>query len=156
MGATMTTVNALLKEVYEPDVQDQMNSDTTSFKRIEKTSEGTTNEVGGRYVTFPLRIGRNHGIGARNENEALPTPGQQKTTAARVGLKYLYGGINITGQALALADTNEQAFASALDEEIMGLKRDLAKDLNFQFYGQGTGVRATEVSDGVNTITVDT
>lgn len=156
MGATMTTVSALLKEVYEKDVQDQLNSDVIGFRRIEKTSEGVTNEIGGRYVTFPLRIGRNQGIGARNENEALPTPGQQKTTAARIGLKYLYGGINLTGQTLELADTNSQAFASALDEEIMGLKRDLAKDLNFQFYGDGTGVRATEVSDTANTVTVDT
>lgn len=155
MGATLTTVNALLKEVYEPDVQDQLNNDAIGLKRIEKTSEGVTNEVGGRYVTFPLRTGRNHGIGARNENEALPTPGQQKTAAARVGLKYLYGGIQITGQAMKLAQKNFQAFASALDEEMDGLKRDLTKDLNFQFYGDGTGVRANITADGVNTITVD-
>ena len=156
MGATLSTVSALLKEIYEKDVQDQLNSDVVGFKRIERTSEGVTNEVGGRYVTFPLRVSRNQGIGARNENEALPTPGQQGTTAARVGLKYLYGGINITGQTLALADENYQAFASALDEEIMGLKRDLAKDLNFQFYGNGTGVRATVTADAANTVTVDT
>ena len=156
MGATLSTVNALLKEVYEKDVQDQLNNDVVGFKRIERTSEGVTNEVGGRYVTFPLRVGRNHGIGARNESELLPTPGQQKTAAARVGLKYLYGGINLTGQAMKLADSNYQAFASALDEEIMGLKRDLAKDMNFQFYGNGTGVRATLTADGVNTVTVDT
>lgn len=156
MGATLTTVSALLKEVYEKDVQDQMNSDVVGFKRIEKTSEGVTNDVGGRYVTFPLRVGRNHGIGARNEMEALPTPGQQATTAARVGLKYLYGGINFTGQTLKLADSNYQAFASALDEEMTGLKRDLAKDMNFQFYSDGTGVRAILTADGVNTITVDT
>lgn len=156
MGATLTTVSALLKEVYEKDVQDQMNSDVVGFKRIEKTSEGVTNEVGGRYVTFPLRIGRNHGIGARNEMEALPTPGQQATTAARVNLKYLYGGINFTGQTLKLADSNFQAFASALDEEMTGLKRDLAKDMNFQFYGNGTGVRAIVTSDAANTVTVDT
>lgn len=155
MGATMTTVSALLKEIYEPDVQDQMNSDVVGFKRIEKTAEGVTNEVGGRYVTFPLRIGRNHGIGARNEMEALPTPGQQKTTAARVSLKYLYGGIRFSGQTLKLADSNYQAFASALDEEMDGLKRDLAKDMNFQFYGPGTGVRASVTADGVNTVTVN-
>lgn len=154
MGATLSTVNALLKEVYEKDVQDQLNSDAIGFKRIERTAEGVTNEVGGRYVTFPLRVGRNHGLGARQESEALPTPGQQKTTAARVGLKYLYGGINLTGQTMKLADDNYQAFASALDEEITGLKRDLSKDLNFQFYGNGTGVRATVTADGVNTVTV--
>ncbi len=155
MGATLTTVSALLKEVYEKDVQDQLNNDVVGFKRIERTSEGVTNEVGGRYVTFPLRVGRNHGIGARNENEALPTPGQQKTVAARVGLKYLYGGINLTGQTLKLADDNYQAFASALDEEMTGLKRDLAKDMNFQFYGAGTGVRAIVTADAANTVTVD-
>jgi len=156
MGATMTTVSALLKEVYEKDVQDQLNNDVVGFKRIEKTSEGVTNEVGGRYVTFPLRIGRNAGIGARNEMEALPTPGQQATTAARVSLKYLYGGIRFSGQTLKLADSNFQAFASALDEEMSGLKRDLAKDMNFQFYGPGTGVRASVTADGANTVTVNT
>lgn len=155
MGATLTTVSALLKEVYEKDVQDQLNSDVVGFKRIERTSEGVTNEVGGRYVTFPLRVGRNHGIGARNENEALPTPGQQKTTAARVGLKYLYGGINLTGQTIELANGNYQAFASALDEEITGLKRDLSKDVNRQFYGDGTGTMAIVASDVANVVTVD-
>jgi len=154
MGATLSTVNALLKEIYEPDVQDQLNYDVVGFRRIEKTSEGVTNDVGGRYVTFPLRVGRNHGIGARNENEALPTPGQQKTTAARVGLKYLYGGINITGQAMQLAEKNPQSFSSAMDEEMNGLKRDLAKDMNFQFYGNTLGARATITADGSNTFTV--
>lgn len=155
MGATLTTVSALLKEVYEKDLQDQLNSDTVGFKRIERTSEGVTNEVGGRYVTFPLRVGRNHGIGARNELEALPTPGQQKTVAARVGLKYLYGGINLTGQTIELANDNYQAFASAMDEEITGLKRDLGKDINRQFYGDGTGTLAIVTADAANTATVD-
>jgi hypothetical protein len=155
MPATLSTVSALLKEIYEPDLQDQLNNDVKGFKRIEKTSEGVTNEVGGRYVTFALRTGRNQGIGARNESEALPTAGQQSTTAARVGLKYLYGSVQFTGQTLALADSNKQAFASAVDEELNGIRRDLAKDMNFQFYGAGTGVRATVTADGANTVTVD-
>lgn len=156
MPASMSTVSALLKEIYEKDVQDQLNNDVVGFKRIEKTAEGVTNEVGGRYVTFPLRTGRNHGIGARNEMEALPTAGQQATAAARVGLKYLYGSIQFTGQTMELATDNYQAFASALDEELTGLKRDLAKDMNFQFYGSGTGVRASVTADGANTVTVNT
>lgn len=155
MPATLATVSSLLKEVYEKDVQDQLNSDTVGMKRIEKTSEGVTNETGGRYVTFPIRTGRNSGIGARNENEALPAAGQQKTAAARVGLKYLYGAVRLTGQVISLADSNFQAFASALDEEMTGLKRDIAKDMNRQFYGSNTGVMATVTADGVNTVTVD-
>lgn len=155
MGATMSTVSAMLKEIYEPDVQDQMNNEAKGLKRIEKTSEGISEDVGGKYVTFPLRVGRNHGIGARNENEALPVPGQQKSVSARVGLKYLYGGIRFTGQLLRLAEKNAQAFASGIDEEMEGLKRDLRKDMNFQFYNAGTGVRATVTADAANTVTVD-
>lgn len=154
MGATLATVSALLKEIYEKDVQDQLNNDTVGMKRIEKTAEGVTNEVGGRYVTFPIRTGRNSGIGARNENEALPTAGQQKTAAARVGLKYLYGSVQLTGQTISLADSNFQAFASALDEEMTGLKRDLAKDMNRQFYGNTSGVMATVTSDAANNVVV--
>lgn len=155
MPATLSTVSALLKEIYEPDLRDQLNNDMKAFRRIEKTSEGVTNELGGRYVTFALKIGRNQGIGARNENEALPSAGQQVTTTARVGVKYLYGSIQFTGQTLKLADNNKQAFASAVDLEISGVKNDVSKDLNFQFYGNGTGTRATVVSDGANNVVVD-
>lgn len=155
MPASLSTVSALLKEIYEPDIQDQLNNDLKAWRRIEKTSEGITNEMGGKYVTFALKVGRNQGIGARNESEALPTAGQQKFTTARVGAKYLYGSIQFTGQTLKLADTNKQAFASAVDQEITGIKNDVTKDLNFQFYGDGTGVRAKITADGVNTITVD-
>lgn len=154
MGATLQTVSALLKEIYEKDVQDQLNSDTVGMKRIEKSSEGVSNEVGGRYVTFPIRTGRNSGIGARNEGEALPTAGQQSSAAARVNLKYLYGVVRLTGQTLTLADSNYQAFASALDEEMTGLKRDLAKDQNRQFYGTNLGTMATITADAANSITV--
>lgn len=155
MGATMSTVSAMLKEIYEPDVQDQLNNKAKGFKRIEKTSEGVDSDIGGRYVVFPLRTGRNHGIGARNENEALPVAGQQGTVPARVGLKYLYGLIRFTGQTLKLAETKPQAFASTIDEEMTGLKRDLSKDMNFQFYNSGTGVRASVTADAANTVTVD-
>jgi len=154
MPATLTTVNAILKEVYEDQIRDQLQSETVGFKRIERTSEGVTNEVGGKYVTFPVRTKRNAGVGARNEMEALPSPGQQGYQAARVSLKYQYGAVQLTGQTIELADSNFQAFASALDQEIEGLKSDLAKDQNRQFYGTNTGILANITADGSNTVTV--
>lgn len=154
MPATLTTVSAILKEVYEPKIRKQLEDTTVALARIEKSTEGVTNEVGGRYVTFPIKTRRNAGIGARNEGEALPTPGQQGYAAARVGLKYLYGGIQLTGQTIELADSNFQAFTSALDAEVDGLEEDLAKDQNRQVYGDGTGRVATVTADGANTVTV--
>lgn len=139
MGATMATISAITKEIYEGKLRRQLNDETVALRRLEKTSEGVTSEVGGKYVTFPIHTTRNTGIGARNENEQLPDAGQQGTAAARVGLKYLYGRIRLTGQTMELAKTNTQAFVSALDLEMNGLKDDLAKDQNRQVYGDGIG-----------------
>lgn len=156
MPATLSTVSAILKEVYEPKIRKQLEDSTVALRRIEKSSEGVETTVGGRYVTFPIKTRRNSGIGARNELELLPTPGQQGFAAARVGLKYLYGGVRLSGQTIELADKNYQAFASALEQEVQGLKDDLAKDQNRQVYGNATGVLATVTADAANSLTVDT
>lgn len=154
MPATLATASALLKEIYEPKMNMQLNEEVVALRRIERSSDGVTNEVGGRYVTFPIHTRRNSGIGARNEMEALPTPGQQGHAAGRVGLKYQYGSIRLSGQAMKLAETNYQAFASVLDREVTGLKNDLAKDLNRQVYGTNRGTVATITSAATNVLTV--
>ena len=142
-STTMAVVDAILKEIYEGRIRDQLQSDQITLKRIEKTSEGITNDVGGKYVTFPIRVKRNHGIGARNENEALPPPRSQQYAPARIRLKYLYGSASLTGQTFELAEKNPQAFASALSQEMEGLRQTLKKDTNRQMYGSTTGVLAT-------------
>lgn len=155
MPASLSTISALTKELYEGSLRKQLYQDTIAIKRIERSSEGVTSEVGGKYVTFPIHTRRNTGIGARNENELLPLPGQQGTAAARIGLKYQYGAVQLTGQTLELAKSNAQAFVSALDLEINGLKDDLRRDTNRQFYGDGTGALAVAKTAGttVNTFT---
>jgi len=142
MGATLATVDALLKEVYEDGPREQINQDVIALRRVERSSEGVSNEVGGRWVTFPVHTKRNNGVGARRELEALPSAGQQGHAAARVPLKYQYGALQLTGQTMKLADSNFQAFASVLDNEVSGISKDLAKNLNFQIYGDGSGRRA--------------
>lgn len=148
---TMTTVDNILKEVYEGNLQDQLQSDTVTLKRIERSSEGVTHEIGGKYVTFPIRTQRNHGIGARGEMEALPIARTQSYAQARVALKYLYGSLELSGQTFELAKTNSQAFAAALDEEMKGLRQSLAKDLNRQAYGTNAGKLATATAAGTTT-----
>lgn len=153
---TLTTVDAILKEIYEDRLRDQLQSDVIAAKRIVSTSEGVTQDVGGKYVVFPIRVSRNHGIGARNEMEALPVPRTQGYAAARVNLAYLYGSIQITGQTMELAEKNSQAFASALQQEMDGLKQGLAKDTARQIYGTSIGKLATASSNGSTTTFVCT
>ena len=149
MAATLATIESYLKEVYQGRIREQLNDEIVALKRITRSGAGVTNEVGGKYVTFPIHTRRNSGIGSRFESEALPTPGQQGHAAARVGLKYAYGGVQLTGQAISLSDTDAKAFAKALDNEVEGLKNDLMKDMNRQVYGSGNG--AIGVATGANT-----
>jgi hypothetical protein len=154
VGATLTTATNILKEIYEPKIQDQLQNELTTSKRLESTSEGVTSEVGGKYVVFPIHVRRNHGIGARLEMEQLPTAQNQGYASARVGLAYLYGAVRLSGQTMELAKTNAQAFASVLDQEMSGLREDVAKDMNRQVFGTSVGVlMTTSAAYAVNTLT---
>lgn len=143
MGATLATASNILKEIYEPKIQDQLMNELTTSKRLEQTTEGVTHDVGGKYVTFPIHVRRNHGIGARLEMEQLPTAQNQGYAAARVALAYLYGSVRLSGQTLKLAQKNPQAFASVLDQEMSGLRDDVAKDMNRQTFGTSVGAMMT-------------
>lgn len=149
MGTTLATIEPYMKEVYQGRIRKQLNDEIVALKRITRSSNGVTNEHGGKYVTFPIHTRRNPGIGSRHESEALPVPGSQGHAAARVGLKYGYGGIQLTGQAISLSDTDAKAFAKALDDEVEGVKNDVKKDMNRQIYGTGNG--AIGVATGINT-----
>jgi len=156
MAATLASVQAYLKEVYEPRIREQLNSDVKTLKRITRSDSGVSTTIGGKYVTFPVHTRRNSGIGSRLEMEPLPVPGQQGYAAARIGLKYGYGGVQLTGQTIALSDKDAQAFAKAINEEMDGLKTDIQKDMNRQVYRDGSGVIGVVSTAGttVNTVTV--
>lgn len=157
MGATLTTVSAITKEVYGPRIVDQLESETVLTKRIEKTARGVGEDLGGKYVTFPLKVRRNAGIGYRNELEQLQAAGQQGWQTVRTGLKYGYGRVHISGQTVKLVKTNKQAFAAAMTEEMTGLKDDVAKDTNRILWGNGLGVLATiDTAVTSNTVSVGT
>lgn len=154
VATTMSTVDGILKEVYEDRLRDQLESSTVFMTRIQKTSEGVTEDVGGKYVRFPIRTARNHGIGARLETETLPVPRTQGYAPANILLSYLYGSIELSGQTFELAERNPQAFASALDQEVNGLQEGLKKDLNRQLFGTQVGKLATANAAGTTTTMV--
>lgn len=156
-GAELATVGAIMKEVYGPRIESQMQEETVTKKRIERTSEGVTETIGGKYVDFPIRVKRNHGIGYRAEDADLPTAGRQGFTEVHIPLRYGYGRIRLTEQVISLAKTNTQAFANAMDDEMDHLKTDLAKDENRIAYGDSTGQLAAVTADaGANEVVVDT
>lgn len=143
MPATLATVDAILKEVYGPRIENQLQNEVVLPKRIERTSEGVTSNVGGKYVDFPIKVKRNTGIGYRAEGSQLPAAGNQGYAEVHVPLRYGYGRVRYTGQLMELAKTNTQAFVNAVEAENKGLKEDIAKDSARIIYGDGSGLIAT-------------
>jgi hypothetical protein len=156
MGATMATANNILKEIYEPRIREQLANYNRVTKRMEASAENITSDVGGKYVKFAIHTKRNNGIGARQEMEALPTAQNQSYAAATVSLAYLYGTIRLSGQTFELATSNEQAFASVLDQEVEGIQTDLKRDTNRQYFGTSLGTIATATSGNTTNNTFST
>lgn len=143
MASSLASIDATLKEVYQGDVRRQLQDEIVALKRVTRSSDGVSTETNGKYVTFPVHLRRNGGLGSRNENEALPTPGQQGYNSARLALKSDYLGIELSGNSIDMSDTNPKAFAKSLDEEMERGRLDFKKDLNRQIYGNGSGAITT-------------
>lgn len=132
----LTFASEALKLVYG-DLHEQLRDKNPALEFIEASSQHITQN--GKEVIFDTHIGRNNGIGARGVREALPTAGAQKYKQAHLYLKNLYGSIEVDGQLFEQAADNYNSFINVVDNEIKGLKKDLARDLNRQIYGDGTG-----------------
>lgn len=141
MGQTLATLTPILKEVYEGGLETQLNNEAKAWNRVERNAKASK-KFGGKYVNFPIHVGRNSGIGSRNENEALPVAGFQDTRELTVPMKYHYAAVELTGQTIELASTDYQSFAKSIDLEVNGVKDDISKERNRQFFGDGSGSKA--------------
>lgn len=137
--ANINSITPILKERYTKKIVEQLDSYSVFTKRLTKSSDNISQEFGGKYVYFPIHVGRNSGIGSRFEDEVLPAAGRQKYDGGRVKLKYGYGSIRVTGQSIAHSDSDPKAFAKVITEETEGMTRDLQRDFNRQLFGNGNG-----------------
>ena len=137
--ANINSITPILKERYTPRIVEQLENFTEFTKRLTKSSDNISSEFGGKYVYFPIHVGRNSGIGSRFEDEVLPSAGQQKYDGGRIRMKYSYGSIRVTGPSVALSDENPKAFAKVITEETDGVIRDIGRDFNRQLFGNGNG-----------------
>lgn len=135
MGATLATLSAILKDLYMGPVTEQLNNDLLLLQRLDRGNF----EIVGNRVVVPLHTNRSNGVGARAENEALPTPGNQVFADAFFDLKSNYGVIEVTGQAKIKTKSDAGSFLRAFELEMEGVLADLKFDVARQLYGDSTG-----------------
>lgn len=140
MGATLTTFDSILKEVWLSPLRSALNHKTVLNHRIAKNEKDVEGDLNNALI--PIHKSRNHGIGARAEDADLPTSGNQGYTQAKVPMRYIYGRIRITGQIMKAAKSNKGSFVRAVQSEMQGLERDLSRDENRMLFRAGTGILA--------------
>jgi hypothetical protein len=152
MAFDLAAANAVLKEDYLGPVREQLNNDNPVINKLVQNKQEAT----GKRFFVPLHYGRNNGIGYRAEGAALPTAGNQKYKESTANVKYLYGGIEITGPTIKAMRNDKGAFIRALESEMKGLTKDLKDQRARALFGDGTGKLATfAVNTTTNTLTVD-
>jgi len=157
-NANLASMTPIMKEFYEGKIVKAVNNSTIFTQRIESTDDGVKQKVGGKYVDFPVQVGRNQGISFRQENETLGDPGRARNKEVNVTLFYGYGRCRIQGQIFDLVDSDRHAFVNGVDNEMKVLEESVKKDQNRIYYGDGTGkLAAVSVAMGAPglTFTVD-
>jgi hypothetical protein len=134
-GATLTTVSAILKDLYLPPVQEQLNNEVLFAQRWDVSGNI---QVPGNQAVFPVHKTRSGGVYARPEDTDIGAAGNQGYARAVYDVKYLYGRFRVTGPSTIKTQGSAQAFLQVLRGEIDGLKNDLKRDLARQLWGDGS------------------
>ena len=154
---TLQNASNALKEVYLGVISEQLN---TGVNPLLARIKQTTADVWGKEIRKVAPYGVNGGVGAGTEDGALPTAGGNNYAQFVLGLKNLYGKIEITDKAVRASENNAGAFVNLLNAEMEGLVR--ASSYNFgrmvygTAYGHLCGITDNDASSGTSiNVTVD-
>ena len=136
MGATLTTLDSILKNQYLGPLREQVNYDVVLLDLLDKDQDS----VVGKNFTIPLHVGGNEGFASVAEGGTLPTAGAQQYKETIVPMRYIYSTIEITGPTIKAAKSDAGAFVRAVDSEMKGAAKDFKRQLNRMFWNDGTGI----------------
>jgi len=150
-GQDTTAADAILKDWYEGAIRDQI---VTKAKMYRRFQDKDAHQWGGRQVTYPIRTGRNQGIGAYAESGAFPTPGRNSYTTVSIPMRYEGGRIRLTSQAMKHSASDKGAFASIFQQEQDGLVEGFVNEFGRMIWSDGRGVLALVNGDPGTGVTV--
>jgi hypothetical protein len=145
-GLTLTEAAGVLKEFYTGVIREQLNNKTVLSAQLKRGADNI--DVASQEAVFPIHVQRNSGIGMVADGGSLRSPGNQKSTKARVPLRTHTGRVRFTMQTLKAMRSDKGAFERAATSETKRIVNDLRSDRNRQLFGTSDGVIA---STGVTT-----
>jgi hypothetical protein len=141
----------LITNMHLDFIAEAMNNSTVWWSMLNKKS---VTPIAGRFITFPIRFGRNTGINAIRPGGKLPDPGNQGSKTASFETRSIFGRIKIDGETLRRADTAlGGAYIDPVLYEMDGQADDMAIYQNRCAHNDGSG-RLAEYASGTTTITL--
>lgn len=151
IAADLEAVSDILKEWYIGPTAEQLNQEVMVSQLLGVSTEN----LEGLKAVLPLHTARSGGIGSRRERAELPRAGKQGYGRAEFDLKYHYARAEVTGQAIQRTNSDRGAFLQAFKSELSFIRKDIQLDMARQFYGDGTGIVATVLSEATPVLTLD-
>ncbi len=137
---TLTSAENALREVYLGIVANQLNVAANPLLAQIKHS---TNHIYGKEIRKAAPIGINGGIGAGDEDGALPSSSATQYASFVAELKNLYGKLEISDKALRATSNNVNSFVNLLSDEMEKLIESSNFNLGRMLFGNGSGTLAT-------------
>jgi hypothetical protein len=142
VSADWTTLNAILKEDYQPVVRDQINQQFLLFQQIDKNTPSSGAGFEGKRAVHAIHTTRNSGVGNRGQGGTLPAAGNQGYTQVKIPTRRVYGVGKVDRALIKAMRSNKGSFLRALASEMDGIKKDTIRDVNRQLWGTSNGVIA--------------
>ncbi len=149
---TMKTADEALKSAYLGVVSEQLN---TAINPLLAKIKQSTQDVWGKEIRRLAQYGLNGGIGAGDEDGALPEAAGNNYEQFILTLKNLYGTIEISDKAIRASENSSGAFVNLLNAEMEGLLRASSYNFGRMLFGDGSGVLSKVVSIANGVVTVD-
>jgi hypothetical protein len=140
-GQQKADLEAVLKEVYEPQVQELINRENALLDELSSTDRGV-NKVG-KHAVVGLEIADNVSAAPRGEYELLPEPGKQEYERSLIKLTNQYSSGALTGVAEAHSDDEKQSLVEILGRTVRGVTAGAQRSVNRQAWLSTDGAIAT-------------
>lgn len=142
---SISNADKALKTFYLGVLADQLNVGVNPLlAKIGQTSA----DVWGKEIKKLAPYGINGGIGSGAETDSLPISGGNNYAEFTLGLKNLYGQIEITDKAIRASQNSVGAFVNLLNAEMEGLLKASKFNFGRMLFGDGSGLLATTVANG--------
>lgn len=137
---TISTYDAVLKEVLLPYVRDNFPKETILLDQM-KRNAGVV-QMNNEFIA-PVRTSRHGGIAnLANDASTIPTASGSTYSRGTVAVKTPVATFDITRLAVDASKSTQQAVEGALEQQAKTLTSDFGRHLNRQLYWDGIGVVA--------------